>query len=78
MESEEFGRASIWDGNHVSLRFWRVEAGPAWERIHTRKENEWKGGGRVAFKILPNLSALLFVMAQKTEFRGGIIIHPEK
>jgi hypothetical protein len=77
-ESEEFGRVSIWDGNHVSLRLNRFEFGPTWERIHFREENEWKGGGRAAFRILPNLSVIFYVLAPQTEFRGGIIIHPER
>ncbi len=76
--SEEFGRVSIWDGNHVSLRVSRFEFGPSWERIHTREENEWKGGGRVAFRILRNLSVFFLVYAPMTEYRGGIIIHPER
>jgi opacity protein-like surface antigen len=77
-ESEEFGRVSVWDGNHVSVRLSRFEFGPSWERIHTRAENEWKGGGRAAFRILPNMSIVFFVLAPKTEYRGGIIIHPER
>jgi hypothetical protein len=69
---------SIWDGNHVSVRLSRFEFGPSWERIHARAENEWKGGGRAAFRILPNMSVVFFVLAPKTEYRGGIIIHPER
>jgi hypothetical protein len=76
--SEEFGRPTIWDGNHVSLRLDRLEFGPSWELIHTRSENEWKGGGRAAFRILPNLSLVLYVLAPNTEFRGGFILHPER
>lgn len=78
LESEEFGHPNIWDGNHVSLRFWRLELGPSWERIHTREENEWKGGGRAAVKILSNFSLVFFVLAPRTEFRVGILIHPER
>jgi hypothetical protein len=78
LESEHAGRANIWDGNHVSMRFWRLEVGPSWERIHTRNENEWKGGGRAAFRVLPNLSIIFFVLAPRTEYRGGILIHPER
>jgi hypothetical protein len=78
LQSEEFGRPSIWDGNHVSLRVNRFEFGPSWERIHTRAENEWKGGGRAAFRILRNVSVVFFVLAPKTEYRGGIIVHPER
>jgi hypothetical protein len=77
-ESEEFGYPSIWDGNHVSVRWKRLEAGPSWERIHSREENEWKGGGRAAFRILRNLSAVMFVLGPETEVRGGVIIHPAR
>src|SRR5262245_753152 len=48
-EEEEEQRSvypNIWDGNHISLRYKRFEVGPAWERIHSREGNEWKGGGR--------------------------------
>src|SRR5262245_36957617 len=69
---------NIWDGNHISLRYKRFEVGPAWERIHTREGNEWKGGGRVAVHIFPHMSAVMFVMAPETEVRGGVIIHPTR
>jgi len=69
---------NIWDGNHVSLRYKRFEVGPSWERIHSREGNEWKGGGRVAVRILPHMSAVMFVMAPEVEVRGGIIIHPSR
>jgi hypothetical protein len=77
-KSEDFGRVSVWDGNHISLRLSRFEFGPSWERIHTRAENEWKGGGRAAFRLLRNVSVVLFVLAPNTEYRGGIIVHPER
>ena len=76
LESEQFGHPNIWDGNHVSVRFWRLELGPSWERIHTREENEWKGGGRAAVKIISNFSLVFFVLGPRTEFRAGILIHP--
>jgi len=69
---------NIWDGNHVSLRYKRFEIGPSWERIHTREGNEWKGGGRVAIRIFPHVSVVVFVMAPETEVRGGIIVHPSR
>jgi hypothetical protein len=78
LESEEFGRVGIWDGNHVSLRFGRFELGPSWEWVHTRAENEWKGGGRAAFRLFRNVSVAFFVLAPKTEYRGGIIVHPDR
>jgi hypothetical protein len=69
---------NIWDGNHVSLRWKWIEAGPSWERIHSREGNEWKGGGRFAFRILKNVSAVMFVLGPDTEVRGGVIIHPAR
>gem|GEM_PF-788293 len=76
--SEEFGRVRIWDGNHISMRLSRFEFGPSWEWIHIRVENEWKGGGRTAFRILTHLSVVFLILAPKTEYRGGIIIHPKR
>ena len=77
-KSEEFGYPSIWDSNHLSARWLRLEIGPSWERIHSREGNEWKGGGRFAFRIFKHASAVLFVLAPETEVRGGIIIHPTR
>jgi len=77
-ETEESVYPNIWDGNHVSLRYKRFEAGPSWERIHSREGNEWKGGARVAIHIFPHVSAVMFVMAPETEVRGGVIIHPSR
>ena len=76
--SEESGRESIWDGNHVSMRLNRFEFGPAWERLHARVGNEWKGGGRAAFRLQSNLSFVFFVFAPSTECRFGFIIHPDR
>jgi 8-oxo-dGTP pyrophosphatase MutT (NUDIX family) len=73
---EEFGRVSIWDGNHVSVRWKRIMVGPSWERIHTREENEWKGGVRGAVRIARHVSIAAFFFAPKPEFRAGIVIHP--
>jgi hypothetical protein len=77
-EEENSVYPNIWDGNHVSLRYRRLEIGPTWERIHSREGNEWKGGGRVAVDIFPHVTAVMFVMAPETEVRGGIIIHPSR
>jgi len=77
-EEQESVYPNIWDGNHVSLRYKRFEAGPSWERIHSREGNEWKGGARVAIHIFPHVSAVMFVMAPETEVRGGVIIHPSR
>ncbi len=76
--TEESERESIWDGNHVSMRLNRFEFGPSWERIHAREGNEWKGGARAAFRLLSNLSVVFFVLGPSTEYRGGIIIHPDR
>lgn len=73
---EDFGRVSVWDGNHVSVRWKRIQVGPAWERIHTRDENEWKGGVRGSVRIARHVSIAAFVWAPKPEFRAGVIIHP--
>lgn len=77
-ESEGLGRVSIWDGNHVSVRWRRLELGPSWERIHTRDENDWKGGARAAFRLAPHLSAVVFVLAPNHEFRAGLVVHPHR
>jgi hypothetical protein len=76
-EAREEGtvRPTITDGDHVSVRWRRLTAGGAWERIQFR-EIEWKGGGRVAFRIFPHLSAVIFVLGPSTEFRPGLILHP--
>jgi hypothetical protein len=77
-KSEDFGRVGIWDGNHISLRVNRFEFGPSWEWIQTRTDNKWKGGGRAAFRLLRNVSVVFFVLAPSTEYRGGIIVHPDR
>jgi hypothetical protein len=68
---------SISDGSHISARWGRITVGGTWEHIHFREGNEWKGGGRVAFRILPRVSGVLFVFGPgRAELRGGIMIHP--
>jgi hypothetical protein len=79
-ESEHAGEAKVRyahlsDGNHVSVRWWRLETGFSWEHIAARTEDEWKSGARVAFRLHPHVSLLLYVLAPKTEFRGGILVH---
>lgn len=76
-EAREEGtvRPTITDNDHVSVRWRRLTAGGAWERIQFR-EIEWKGGGRAAFRIVPHLSAVIFVLGPSTEFRAGLILHP--
>jgi len=67
-------RPSIWDGNHVSLRYKRWEIGPLWERIHGREGNEWKGGMRTAFRFWRYVSGLLVIVGPDAEVRGGFIV----
>jgi hypothetical protein len=76
-EAREEGtvRPTITDGDHVSVRWRRLTVGGTWEHIHFR-EIEWKGGGRAAFRILPHLSAVIFVLGPGTEFRAGLMLHP--
>jgi hypothetical protein len=70
-------RPTITDGDHVSVRIWRITAGGTWEHIQFR-EDEWKGGARFAFRIAPHFSAVLYILGPGSEFRGGIIFHPAK
>jgi hypothetical protein len=72
-------RPNISDGNHVSIRWSRVTIGGTWEHIHFREGDEWKGGGRLAFRIVRHASAILYVLGPgRTEFRAGLVIHPAK
>jgi hypothetical protein len=69
-------RPSISDGNHLSVRWKRVTIGGTWEHIHFREGDEWKGGGRLAVRLLPRLSAVLYVLGPgRAEWRGGVVIH---
>jgi hypothetical protein len=71
-----FVRPTISDGNHVSARWRRLTIGGTWEHIAFREGSEWKGGGRLAIRILPRVSGILYVLAPgRTEWRGGILIH---
>jgi len=77
-ESVLLVRPAISDGSHVSGRWKRVTIGGTWEHIHFR-ENEWKGGGRLAFRILPRVSGVLYVFGPgRVEWRGGILVHPRQ
>jgi hypothetical protein len=69
---------SIADGNHISARWQRFTAGGTWEHIHFREGREWKGGLRVAYRLLPSLSFTIFVMGPGAEVRGGILFRPEE
>jgi hypothetical protein len=68
----------ITDGDHVSVRWRRLTAGGTWDHIQFREGDEWKGGARIAYKILPNTSLTMFIMGPSTEVRGGILFQPEK
>lgn len=69
---------SIADGNHASARWKRITAGGTWEHIHFREGTEWKGGTRVAYRILPRCSLMFFALWPNTEVRGGILFQPEE
>ncbi len=70
-------RPTITDGNHLSVRWKRLTIGGAWEHIHFREGDEWKGGGRLALRLLPRVSAVLYVLGPgQAEWRGGVVIHP--
>jgi hypothetical protein len=68
-------RPTITDGDHISVRWRRLTIGGTWERIQFR-EIEWKGGGRVALRLAPHLSVVVFVLGPGSEVRGGLILHP--
>ena len=75
-EPVDFVRPTISDGNHLSARWGRITIGGTWEHIAFREGSEWKGGGRLAIRILPRVSGILYVLAPgRTEWRGGILIH---
>jgi len=77
-EGHEEVRPAIADGSHVSARWRRLTIGGTWERIHFR-ENEWKGGGRLAIRLFPRVSAMLYVLGPgKAEWRGGLLLHPSQ
>ena len=67
----------IADGNHISAQWRRMTAGGTWEHIHFREGREWKGGVRLAYRIIPSLSLTMFVMGPGTEVRGGILFRHE-
>lgn len=76
-EPVSYVRPTISDGSHVSARWKRLTAGGTWEHIQFREGDEWKGGGRISFRLLPRVSAVLNVLGPgRAEWRGGILIHP--
>lgn len=79
-EPANFVRPTISDGNHLSARWRRATIGGTWEHIAFREGSEWKGGVRLAVRILPRVSGILYVLGPgHTEWRGGILIHaPQK
>jgi hypothetical protein len=68
----------IADGNHVSARWKRLTAGGTWEHMQFREGKEWKGGARVAYRVVSGLSFTFFAMGPGSEIRGGILFQPEK
>jgi hypothetical protein len=68
----------IADGNHISARWKRLTEGGTWEHMQFREGREWKGGVRVAYRVLPSLSFTFFAMGPGSEIRGGILFQPEK
>jgi hypothetical protein len=66
------------DGNHVSARWRRLTAGGTWEHMQFREGREWKGGIRVAYRVLPSLSFTFFAVGPGREVRGGILFQPEE
>jgi hypothetical protein len=76
-EPVSYVRPTISDGNHLSIRWKRLTIGGTWEHIHFREGDEWKGGGRLAVRLLPRLSAIVYVLGPgRAEWRGGVMIHP--
>jgi len=74
-----FVRPAIADGSHVSARWKRLTIGGTWEHIHFREGDEWKGGGRLAIRLFPRISAILYVLGPgRAEWRGGVLIHPPR
>ena len=67
---------SIADGNHVSVRRKRLTVGGTWEHMQFREGREWKGGVRVAYRVLPPLSLTFFALGPGGEIRGGILFQP--
>ena len=76
--AEESVVPSIADGNHVSARWKRLTVGGTWEHMQFREGKEWKGGVRVAYRVLPGLSFTFFAMGPGSEIRGGILFQPEE
>jgi len=69
---------SIADGNHISARWKRLTVGGTWEHEQFREGKEWKGGVRMAFRVLPPLSFTFFAMGPGNEIRGGVLFQPEE
>ncbi len=56
---------------HLSAVVGRLEIGPAFEHIRYREENEWKGGGRGAWRLGHGFKVVTYVLAPDPEFRAG-------
>jgi|KBSMisStaDraftv2_1062788.scaffolds.fasta_scaffold623098_1 hypothetical protein len=68
----------IADGNHVSARWKHLTAGGTWEHMQFREGKEWKGGVRVAYKVLPSLSFTFFALGPGSEVRGGVLFQRDE
>ena len=74
-ESEAQGEGVRYAGvleAHWSVRFGRVEIGPMVEHVRYREENEWKGGGRAAWRLGRGFKLVAQALAPDPELRGGL------
>lgn len=70
--------AHLSDGDHVSYRWKRFQAGFSWEHISVRAESEWKTGFRVAVGLTRRLSFVTYTLFPEAEFRAGLRFTPEE
>ena len=70
--------ARLSDGDHVSYRWKRLQAGFSWEHISVRAESEWKTGFRVAVGLTRRLSFVSYTLFPEAEFRAGLRFTPEE
>jgi hypothetical protein len=61
---------------HASAILGRFEAGALAEHVRYREENEWKGGGRAAWRLGHGLKVSTEVLAPHVEMRAGIAWEP--
>ena len=61
------------------MRWKRLTVGGTCEHMQFREGREWKGGVRVAYRVLTPLSLTFFALGPGSEIRGGILFQaPEK